>query len=134
MESLDYKSKYLKYKSKYLSIKSKFISKQKATSSVVKGMNLQGGGSTENELILFKAEWCPHCKTFLTEWDKLQNELKDFKFTKVDDAEKEIIDKYNQMDFEIKGYPTLFLGKNGKYLEYMGPMDKETIVKFINSI
>ena len=131
MVSLDFRLKYLKYKSKYLSLKNKIGSKNNQVGSII---DMKGGNIEQDELILFKAEWCPHCKTFLPEWDKLKNELKDFKFTKIDDSEKEVLNKYNQKDFQIKGYPTLFLGKNGKYLEYIGPMDKETIVKFINSI
>jgi thiol-disulfide isomerase/thioredoxin len=128
---MDYYQKYLKYKSKYLNLK-KFLSEQSEQSEQsgesVKNM-LRGGSSIEKtQVYLFKAEWCPHCKSFKSTWEKLQKELNEkYEFITVDsDKDKKIIEKWG-----IKGFPTIIkkVGENAK--EYVGPRDEESVKKFI---
>ncbi len=115
---MDYYSKYIKYKSKYIQLKSKY--------------EMNGGGSGK-ELVLFRAEWCPHCRNFVSDWNDLQKTYNDINFVTVDDSDRELVEFYNNKELEAKAFPTLFLGKDNEYFEYMGPMKKESIEKFLNS-
>ena len=114
--TIDYNKKYLQYKMKYFKLKEQ----QKV---------MKGGASKNNQLVLFKAEWCGHCKNFKSTWDKLQSELKnEVEFVTYDaDQHKEIMTKYN-----IQGFPTLILNAGNKAIEYNGDRDINSLKEFIN--
>lgn len=109
------KQLYLKYKKKYLKAKLKFMS---------------GGNNINKELILFKAEWCGHCKNFLPVWENISNDPNlNIKF-KIYDSEqnKSEINNYN-----ISGFPTIMYKVDNKLIEYVGNRDEESLKQFINS-
>lgn len=87
-------------------------------------------------VVIWKAEWCGHCKDAKPEFDKLLNmspiTLKDgSKVTvKVLDADK---DKSELSQFEVKGFPTVLIMNNGKSSEYPGPRSSEKIIEYLNS-
>jgi thioredoxin-like negative regulator of GroEL len=88
------------------------------------------GGSSPNDLMLFKADWCGHCKNFLPTWEKISNdsELKvNFKIFDSDKNKKEI-DEYN-----IQGFPTIMYKLGDKLIEYNGGRDENSIKEFILS-
>lgn len=115
----DYEALYLKYKIKYLNLKN--------------GKNIQLGGGENKEVILFRAEWCPHCKNFEQSWNNLSNDLENenTKFVIVEDTDTDLINQYSNEDVKAKGFPTLFVKANGEYFEYMGPMDQDNVKTFI---
>ena len=78
----DNENKYMKYKAKYMKLK--------------KQQYIMKGGSDNNTLYLFKAEWCPHCINFKESWDILQKDMKGkVNFIAYDaDKDKSIIKKY----------------------------------------
>jgi thioredoxin-like negative regulator of GroEL len=111
----DYKRKYLKYKNKYL---------------LNKSIVMTGGESKQNELLLFKAEWCGHCKNFLPTWEKISNDTSlniNFKTFDSDKNKKEI------KDFDIQGFPTIMYKVDDKLIEYNGSRDEKSIKEFIIS-
>jgi thiol-disulfide isomerase/thioredoxin len=107
--------KYKKYKNKYLQAKMKSMS---------------GGALSENELMLFKAEWCGHCKNFLPTWEKISNDSNLKINFKTFDSEKNKndIEKYN-----IEGFPTIIYKVGNKLIEYNGSRDEASIKEFILS-
>lgn len=63
-------------------------------------------------LIMFMANWCPHCHDMLPVWDQLGNTVLFCDIMKIDCA------KYpNFKPSFVKGYPTISLYKNGKMVK-----------------
>lgn len=99
------------------------------------------GGGKHAELMLFYVDWCPHCKTAKPIWEELQSEYQDKTingynviFTEIncttETAEiEQLMNKYN-----IEGYPTIKLLKDGQVIEYDAKPSKETLVQFLNSV
>jgi protein disulfide-isomerase A6 len=117
---MSYKEKYLKYKAKYIDLKLK-----KQGGSNYKQL---GGSNSKAKIILFKANWCIHCQTFLPEWKKLQAKYENkYEFITYDsDAHKEIASKY-----DVQGYPTIYIEKNNKTQEYKGKREGQEIINAI---
>ena len=120
--------KYMKYKMKYLNLKKDVynldLKKEKFS-------NMSGGGD-DLEVILFKAEWCPHCRNFIQDWESIQ-QSNNLNFVTVDDSNKELMKEYESKGISIQGYPTLFLGKNKEYFEFVGNSSKDNVENFIKT-
>jgi thiol-disulfide isomerase/thioredoxin len=92
-------------------------------------------------LMLFYADWCPHCKNAKPEWDSLKNEYDQnqingytMSFVEYDCSEEtaemsEIINKYN-----IESFPTIKLIKDNEIIEYDAKPTKSTMVQFLTTV
>lgn len=101
-------------------------------------------GSTNNntaELMFFYADWCPHCKAAKPIWNDLKADYENKTingyrviFTEVDCSEEttEVEKLMNQ--YNIEGYPTIKLIKDGQVIEYDAKPSKETLTKFLNTV
>jgi len=99
------------------------------------------GPSKQAELILFYADWCPHCKTAKPIWNELKTQYQNktingyqVLFTEVncttESAETEqMMNKYN-----IEGFPTIKLLKDGQVIEYDAKPTRETLNEFLNTV
>ena len=99
-----------------------------------------GNGSTA-ELLFFYADWCPHCKTAKPIWNDLKAEYENktingYKvvFTEINCSEEtaEVDKMMNQ--YNVEGYPTIKLLKDGQVIEYDAKPSKETLTQFLNTV
>ena len=99
-----------------------------------------GNGNTA-ELLFFYADWCPHCKTAKPIWNDLKSEYENktingYKvvFTEVNCSEEtaEVEKMMNQ--YNIEGYPTIKLLKDGQIIEYDAKPSKDTLTQFLNTV
>ena len=112
--------------------KSKFVTNNEITSSKE---------NNTAELLLFHTDWCPHCRVAMPIWEDLKKTYENktingyrLVFTGVDcsndNAECErMMNKYN-----VEGFPTIKLLKDGQVIEYDAKPSKETIIEFLNTV
>jgi len=88
--------------------------------------------STETWMVAFVAPWCGHCKTLHPNFDSAAEELdgKPFRLGRVDAT---VSTKLGE-SFQVKGYPTIKVFKNGTPEEYNGGRSKSDIVQFAENI
>jgi len=101
------------------------------------------GGETNNiaELLFFYANWCPHCKAAKPIWNDLKAEYENksingYKiiFTEVDCSEETAETDKMMNQYNIEGYPTIKLLKDGEVIEYDAKPSKDTLVQFLNTV
>jgi thiol-disulfide isomerase/thioredoxin len=99
------------------------------------------GTSNTAELLFFYADWCPHCKTAKPIWNDLKAEYENktingYKvvFTEINCSEEtaEVDKMMNQ--YNVEGYPTIKLLKDGQVIEYDAKPSKETLTQFLNTV
>lgn len=109
----------------------------------MEGQNTSGssGATKQAELMLFYADWCPHCKTAKPIWDDLKSQYQnktingyqliftDVNCTKESAETDQMMNKYN-----IEGFPTIKLLKDGQIIEYDAKPTKETLNEFLNTV
>ena len=98
-----------------------------------------GNGKTA-ELMLFSANWCPHCKTAKPVWTELSSDYEDkmingyrIIFTNVDCSEEsgeveKLMDKY-----KVEGFPTIKLIKDGQVYDFDAKPTRTALEQFLNS-
>lgn len=95
----------------------------------------------EAELMFFYADWCPHCKAAKPVWSDLKSEYENKTingyhviFTEIDcsnqtsEVEK-LMDQYN-----IEGFPTVKLIKDGQVHSFDANISKENLTQFLTTV
>ena len=99
------------------------------------------GNANEAELLFFFADWCPHCKTAKPIWNDLKSEYQNKTingyrviFTEINCSEEssEVEKMMNQ--YNVEGYPTIKLLKDGQVVEYDAKPSKDTLTQFLNTV
>jgi thiol-disulfide isomerase/thioredoxin len=103
---------------------------------------MQDQGSNKSaELLFFFADWCPHCKTAKPIWNDLKSQYENktvngytIIFTEVNCSEEtpEVDKMMNQ--YNVEGYPTIKLLKDGQVIEYDAKPSKDTLNQFLNTV
>ena len=96
----------------------------------------------ETEIMIFTVDWCPYCKKAIPVWDKFQKEYEGRKIngytlyfrtincTDENDAEvKDLLNRYN-----IDGYPTIKLIKDGEPISFDAKPEFETLQQFLQTV
>ena len=105
--------------------------------------NINGGssGGQNAEILFFFADWCPHCKAAKPIWNDLKSEYENktingyqILFTEIDCSTEtaevdQMMNKYN-----VEGYPTIKLLKDGQVIEYDAKPSKATLTQFLNTV
>ena len=89
-------------------------------------------------MVLFRTQWCPHCKNASMEWNKFKdyidrtnsgNTKYQVILTQIDcDQNPVLADKYN-----IEGYPTVKLFYKGTTYHYDAKVKKDQLIEFLES-
>jgi thiol-disulfide isomerase/thioredoxin len=103
--------------------------------------NASSSGSKEAEIILFYADWCPHCKTAKPEWEQVKAEYNGKQingytivFTEVN-CTTDSPDVENMMNtYKIEGFPTIKLVKDNQIIDYDAKPTKATLTQFLNTV
>ena len=97
--------------------------------------------NSDAELIFFFADWCPHCKKAKPHWEEVKQSYSGkvvngytLTFTEMDCSKETDEMKQITTEYEIEGYPTIKLIKDGQVIEYDAKPDKDTLEKFINTV
>ncbi|KAK2720955.1 thioredoxin domain-containing protein 5-like [Artemia franciscana] len=95
--------------------------------------NFENGISSGVTFVKFFAPWCGHCKNLAPVWEELGKKYignTSVKIAKVDCTKEDNRKLCTQQ--EIRGYPTVFLYKDGKKMsEYDGSRTLEDLVSFV---
>jgi thiol-disulfide isomerase/thioredoxin len=84
----------------------------------------------EKKLLLFYADWCPHCKTFkpmVADFARRNHIL-------IDLLEDATTPNTTKEEYAIKGYPTLyFVNQQGSKFEFRGPRTTHALDEFVQA-
>jgi thiol-disulfide isomerase/thioredoxin len=102
---------------------------------------VKAGSSKDAEIMFFYANWCPHCKAAKPHWEELKDEYQGkningytLVFTDIDCTEETPDVKEKTNEYEIEGYPTIKLVKDGQVVDYDAKPTKDTLEKFITTV
>lgn len=100
------------------------------------------GNGGDVTIYFFSADWCPHCKTALPEWQNFSHhyngkEVNGYMITCVninctDDKDVKVISyiqKYN-----IEGYPTIKMVKENKVIDFDAKVTNTALIAFVNNM
>jgi thiol-disulfide isomerase/thioredoxin len=85
-------------------------------------------------IILYYANWCPHCQTMKPEWNKFSETVKNNKSVNVAEVESEFMDAIGpEHKANVQGFPTIVGCREGKKIaDYTGPRTSDDMIKFTN--
>ena len=101
-----------------------------------------GNGNGNNaEILFFYADWCPHCKTAKPIWNDLKTEYENktingykITFTEINCSQETTEVERMMNQYNVEGYPTIKLIKDGQVIEYDAKPTRETLNKFLNTV
>ena len=113
-----------------------YMYRNKVSSFISQGFQNPTPSPSVREFILYYADWCPHCKPVIPEFDKLApNGEVIVGGQKVKVSKCEVSkEKEKHEAAKIAGYPTIkYSDANGTTTEYKGSRTAEAFLEFLNS-
>ena len=93
------------------------------------------------EILFFYADWCPHCKAAKPIMNEIAAEYENktingyrIVYTPIDCTEESTEVEKLMNQYNIEGYPTIKLLKDGQVIEYDAKPSKEMLTKFLNTV
>ena len=104
-----------------------------------------GEGSNTADLFMFSVDWCPYSKAAKPVWKKLTDKYNGKEINGVSLEVKEIDGDKQAKELEnfeskylngkkIDGYPSIYMVKDDKVVEYEAKPKMDTLTEFINSV
>ncbi len=86
-------------------------------------------------VVLYYANWCPHCQMMKPEWNKFTEQMKSNQDINVAEIESEYLDKVDPSHkSNIAGFPSIISCNNGKKItDFSGPRTSQEITSFANN-
>ena len=98
-------------------------------------------GSKQVELLLFYADWCPHCKTAKPEWQAVKEEYdgKEINgytilFTENNCTDETPENEQLMKKYKIQGFPTIKMLKDDQVIEFNAKPAQSNIQQFLQSV
>jgi len=105
--------------------------------------NSNGTNSSSNspiELMIFSADWCPHCKAAAPEWEKIEEEYssktingRSVIFTKVNCTEETPDIEKLIKQYDVSGFPTVKLLKDGSVIDFDAKPTYDNFKSFLDT-
>lgn len=96
-------------------------------------------GTSGKKLVLFYADWCPHCTSFKPVWQEVSesvNTSNETKMISIDVGDKSPESEQLMQEYNVSGFPTIVLvdqSNQQKSLEvYEGPRDKSALEAYVS--
>ena len=104
-----------------------------------------GEGSNTADLFMFSVDWCPYSKAAKPVWKKLTDKYNGKEVNGVSLSVKEIDGDKQAQELEnfeskylngkkIEGYPSIYMVKDDKVVEYEAKPKMDTLTEFIQSV
>ena len=90
-------------------------------------------GKGVTAIVKFYAPWCGHCKSLVPTWEKLGEAFKGDKKVVVGKYDMTANDLPPGSKFEVKGFPTIILFKDGQVVTYTGERTEEGLTAFVKA-
>jgi thioredoxin-like negative regulator of GroEL len=86
-------------------------------------------------IVLYYADWCPHCQMMKPEWNKFVDQMKSNRDINVAEIESQYLDKVDPSHkTNIQGFPSIISCNNGKKItDFSGPRTSQEITSFANN-
>lgn len=80
-----------------------------------------GSDSSAKRVVLYWADWCPHCKNFLPVWKQFEKEARSFNLPVLIQTVDCVNSKSECDNAKVHGFPTVRLyNPDGSFIEYRG--------------
>ena len=97
-------------------------------------------GTSGKKLVLFYADWCPHCTSFKPTWQEVSesvNTSSETKMISIDVGDKSSESEQLMQEYNVSGFPTIVLvdqSNQEKSLEvYEGARDKSSLEAYVSN-
>ncbi len=99
-----------------------------------------GHGHDKAVVILFFADWCPHCVKAKPEWEHAKAELEGKRingrtvvFVEYDCSSEDSDSVAKRQEYGVEGFPTIKLDRNGTIVNFDGRVTTANIVEFVRT-